>query len=68
MTAEGFWWDCGLIFDKVSAGVFGVAAQPVGGHAHAGVSLGGLAMFAGQDVAGFQIEVEGLQWHGAFVI
>ena len=27
MTAEEFWWDYGLIFDKVSAGVFGVAAQ-----------------------------------------
>ena len=25
-------------------------------------------MFAGQDVAGFQIEIEGLQWHGAVVI
>ena len=25
-------------------------------------------MFAGQDVAGFQIEIEGLQGHGAVVI
>ena len=29
MTAEGFWWDCGLIFDEVSAGVFGGGAQPL---------------------------------------
>lgn len=28
VTAEGFWWDCGLIFDEVSAGVFAGAAQP----------------------------------------
>jgi hypothetical protein len=28
VTAEGFWLDCGLIFDEVSAGVFGGAAQP----------------------------------------
>ena len=40
----------------------------VGGLAHAGVSLGSLAMFAGQNVAGFQFEIEGLQWHGAVVI
>ena len=25
-------------------------------------------MFAGQDVAGFQFEIEGLKWHGAVVI
>ena len=35
MRAEGFWWDCGLIFDEVSAGVFGGAAYP---------SLAGLRM------------------------
>lgn len=40
----------------------------VGGIANAGVSLGSLAMFAGQDVARFQIEIEGLQGHGAVVI
>ena len=26
---EGFWWDCGLIFDEVSAGVFGGAEYPL---------------------------------------
>ena len=26
---EGFWWDCGLIFDEVSAGVFGGAKYPL---------------------------------------
>ena len=35
VSAEGFWWDCGLIFDEVSAGVFGGAAYP---------SLAGLRM------------------------
>ena len=40
----------------------------VGGIANAGVSQERLAMFAGQDVAGFQIEIEGLQGHGAVVI
>ncbi len=35
VRAEGFWWDCGLIFDEVSAGVFGGAAYP---------SLAGLRM------------------------
>lgn len=40
----------------------------VGGIVNAGVPLGRLAMFAGQDVARFQIEIEGLQGHGAVVI
>lgn len=40
----------------------------VSGIVNAGVSLGRLAMFAGQDVARFQIEIEGLQGHGAVVI
>lgn len=35
VRAEGFWWDCGLIFDKVAAGAFGGAAYP---------SLAGLRM------------------------
>lgn len=35
VSAEGFWWDCGLIFDEVSAGIFGGAAYP---------SLAGLRM------------------------
>lgn len=26
---EGFWWDCGFIFDELSAGVFGEAEYPL---------------------------------------
>ena len=65
---RGFWWYCGLIFDEVSAGVFG-GPPSLRWQACACRSFAGrLAMFAGQDVAGFQVEIEGLQWHGAVVI
>ena len=56
VTAEGFWRvrrSYPALVDEI---------------ANAGVSLERLAMFAGQDVAGFQIEIEGLQGHGAVVI
>ena len=28
VRAEQFWWDCGLIFGEISAGIFGGAARP----------------------------------------
>ena len=68
MTAEEFWWDCGLILDNYPPRIRSRRPAFVGGLADTGFSLGGLAMFAGQDVAGFQFEIEGLKWHGAVVI